>query len=209
LQKNGFSRIVDLAQIDASVKSRIANAVFDGDYGLEALGSHFNVDYLVTGYLDMNTNGIPLIEDFPSIASLNNVVVNLSVRMLNANTGEIVYAGSADRQSFNLGAKAMQEALKKATTPIVKELSKSALQKAANPEQHVTILVTNNRLGSMSDAYARISSIPGVSGVYTRTKQAGVMQIDVDYNGTAYDLAQALERDGITIKEMTSEYIRI
>ncbi|MBR1760940.1 MAG: hypothetical protein IJ741_07150 [Schwartzia sp.] len=209
LQKNGFSRIVDLAQIDASVKYRIANAVFDGDYGLEALGSHFNVDYLVTGYLDMNTNGIPLIEDFPSIASLNNVVVNLSVRMLNANTGEIVYAGSADGQSFNLGAKAMQEALKKATTPIVKELSKSALQKAANPEQHVTILVTNNRLGSMSDAYARISSIPGVSGVYTRTKQAGVMQIDVDYNGTAYDLAQALERDGITIKEMTSEYIRI
>ena len=104
---------------------------------------------------------------------------------------------------------AKQEALKKATTPIVKELSQSAIKKAANPEQHVTILVTNNRLGSMSDAYARISSIPGVSGVYTRTKQAGVMQIDVDYHGTAYDLAQALERDGITIREMTSEYIRI
>ena len=31
---------------------------------------------------------------------------------------------------------AKQEALKKATTPIVKELAKSALQKAANPEQH-------------------------------------------------------------------------
>ena len=209
LQKNGFSRIVDLTQIEASVKNRIANAVFDGDYGLEALGTHFNVDYLVTGYLDANTNGIPLIEDYPFVGALNNVVVNLSVRMLNANTGEILYAGSADGQSFNLGAKAMQEALKKATTPIVKELAKSALQKAANPEQHVTILVTGNRLGSMSEAYARISRIPGVSGVYTRTKQAGVMQIDVDYHGTAYDLAQALERDGITIREMTSEYIRI
>ncbi len=209
LHKNGFSRIVDLTQIEASVKHRIANAIFDGDYGLEAIGSHFNVDYLVTGYLDLNTNGIPLIEDYPFVGSLNNVVVNLSVRMLNANTGEIVYAGSADGQAFNLGAKAMQEALKKATTPIVKELSQSAIKKAANPEQHVTILVTNNRLGSMSDAYARISSIPGVSGVYTRTKQAGVMQIDVDYHGTAYDLAQALERDGITIREMTSEYIRI
>ena len=103
----------------------------------------------------------------------------------------------------------MQEALKKATAPIIKELSKSALQKAANPEQHVTILVTGNRLGSMSDAFERISSIPGVSGVYTRMKQGGVMQIDVDYNGTAHDLAQALERDGIAIREMTSEYIRI
>ena len=209
LQKNGFSRIVDLAQIDASVKNRIANAVFDGDYGLEALGSHFSVDYLVTGYLDLTDNGIPLIEDYPFVGSLNNVVVNLSVRMLNANTGEILYAGSANGQSFNLGAKAMQEALKKATAPIIKELSKSALQKAANPEQHVTILVTGNRLGSMSDAFERISSIPGVSGVYTRMKQGGVMQIDVDYNGTAHDLAQALERDGIAIREMTSEYIRI
>ena len=209
LHKNGFSRIVDLAQIDTSVKYRITNAVFDGEYGLEALNTHFNVDYLVTGYIDMNNNGIPLIEEYPFVGSLNNVVVNLSVRMLNANTGEILYAGSADGQSFNLGAKALQEALKKATTPIVKELTKSAIQKAANPEQHVTILVTGNRLGSMSDAYARISNIPGVTGVYTRTKQAGVMQIDVDYNGTAYDLAQALERDGITIKEMTSEYIRI
>ena len=209
LHKNGFSRIVDLTQIESSVKNRIANAVFDGDYGLEALSHHFNVDYLVTGYLDLSNNGIPLIEDYPLVGSLNNVAITLSVRMLNANTGEILYAGSADGQAFNLGAKALQEALKKATAPIVKELSKSAIQKAANPEQHVTILVTGNRLGSMSDAYARISRIPGVSGVYTRTKQAGVMQIDVDYHGTAHDLAQALERDGITIREMTSEYIRI
>ena len=209
LQKNGFSRIVDLSQIEASVKNRITNAVFDGEYDLETLGSHFNVDYLVTGYLDMNNDGISATQNFPFSGSPGNVAVTLSVRMLNANTGEILYAGSANGKSFNPGAKGMQDALKRATRPIVKELSKAALQKAANPEQHVTILVAGNRLGSMSDAYAFISAIPGVSGVYTRTKQAGVMQIDVDYNGTAYDLAQALEREGITIKEMTSEYIRI
>ncbi len=210
LHKNGFSRIVDLTQIDASVKHRIANAVFDGDSSLNGiLGSHFNVDYLVTGYLNMNADGVPLIDDYPFVGSLNNVAVNLSVRMLNANTGEILYAGSADGQSFNLGPKALQEALRKATSPIVKELSKSAIQKAANPEQHVTLLVTGGVLGTMSEAYARISAIPGVSGVYTRVKQAGVMQIDVDYHGTAHDLAQALERDGVTIREMTSEYIRI
>ncbi len=210
LHNNGFSRIVDLSQIDLAVKNRIASAVFDGDYSLSGiLDSHANVDYLVTGYLDMSSNGIPLIEDYPFVGSLNNVVVNLSVRMLNANTGEIIYAGSADGQSFNLGAKAANDAVKKATKTILKELSKSAIQKAANPEQHVTILVTGNTLGSMGDAYERISSIPGVSGVYTRMKQGGVMQIDVDYNGTAYDLAQALEREGIPIREMTSEYIRI
>ena len=210
LQKNGFSRIVDLSRIEASVKNRVAGAVFDGDYSLsDILSSHFNVDYLVTGRVAVDANGIPLVEDYPVIGSLNNVIVRLSVRMINANSGEILYAGSADGQSFNLGAKAKKEAMQKATTPIVRELSKAAVKKAANPEQHVTILVTEGALGTISEAYAKISEVPGVAGVYTRMKQSGVLQIDVDYLGTAGDLAQALERQGITVKEMTSEYIRI
>ena len=73
----------------------------------------------------------------------------------------------------------------------------------------MTILVTGYLLGSMSDAFERISSIPFVSGGSPRMKQGGVMRIDGDYHGTAHDLAQALERDGIAIREMTSEYIRI
>ena len=210
LRNNGFSRLVDLTQIEASVRHRIADAVFEGDHALaEMMRSQFNVDYLVTGHADISADGLPLIEDYPFVGSISNVVVNLSVRMLNVNTGEIVYAGSADGQAFNLSSKAEKEALGKATKSIVKELSRSALQKAANPEQHVTLIVTGGVLGTMGEAYERISRIPGVSGVYTRSMQGGNMQIDVDYHGTAHDLAQALERDGITIREMNSEYIRI
>lgn len=210
LRDNGFSRLVDLRQIEASVRRRIASAAFEGDESLAAMmRSQFNVDYLVTGYADISADGVPLIEDYPFVGSLSNVVVNLSVRMLNTNTGEIVYAGSADGQAFNLSAQAEKEALGKATKSIVRELSRSALQKAANPEQHVTLIVTGGALGTMGEAYARISRIPGVSGVYTRAMQGGNMQIDVDYHGTAHDLAQALERDGIEIREMNSEYIRI
>ncbi|MBQ1470655.1 MAG: hypothetical protein IIZ29_07370, partial [Schwartzia sp.] len=97
----------------------------------------------------------------------------------------------------------------KASKNIVKELSRSALKKAANPEQHITLIVTNGALGTMSEAYNRISSISGVNGVYVRSTQSGNIQMDVDYYGTAYDLAQALERSGIGISEMNSEYIRI
>lgn len=210
LAKNGFSRIVDMGRVDLSVKNRVADAVFEGDTDLaQMMRSQFNTDYLVTGYIDKSSDAVALPEDIPFVNSLQNVVVTVSVRMLNANTGEIMYADSFDGQSFNFGAKAEQEALQKASKNLVKELARSALKKAANPEQHVTVMVTNGALGSMSEAYNRISRISGVNGVYVRSSQYGNIQMDVDYYGTAYDLAQAMERDGITIREMNSEYIRI
>lgn len=210
LANNGFSRIVDMRQIDASVKNRISDAVFEDDMDLaQMLKSQFNADYLVMGYIDKTSDAVSVPGDIPFVNSLQNVVVTISIRMLNTNTGEVVYADSFEGQAFDFGAKAEQEAMKKASKNIVKELSRSALKKAANPEQHITLIVTNGALGTMSEAYNRISSISGVNGVYVRSTQAGNIQMDVDYYGTAYDLAQALERSGIGISEMNSEYIRI
>jgi hypothetical protein len=210
LANNGFSRIVDMRQIDASVKNRISDAVFEDDMDLaQMLKSQFNADYLVMGYIDKTSDAVSVPGDIPFVNSLQNVVVTISIRMLNTNTGEVVYADSFEGQAFDFGAKAEQEAMKKASKNIVKELSRSALKKAANPEQHITLIVTNGALGTMSEAYNRISSISGVNGVYVRSTQSGNIQMDVDYYGTAYDLAQALERSGIGISEMNSEYIRI
>jgi len=210
LANNGFSRIVDMRQIDASVKNRISDAVFEDDMDLaQMLKSQFNADYLVMGYIDKTSDAVSVPGDIPFVNSLQNVVVTISIRMLNTNTGEVVYADSFEGQAFDFGAKAEQEAMKKASKNIVKEFSRSALKKAANPEQHITLIVTNGALGTMSEAYNRISSISGVNGVYVRSTQSGNIQMDVDYYGTAYDLAQALERSGIGISEMNSEYIRI
>ncbi len=208
-QENGFSRIVDLSQIDASVKRRISSAAADGDARLAAMmRSDFHIDYLVTGSLDTDAARMAF-PDLPFAGGLHSAAAHLSVRMLNVNTGEVVYAGTADGESLHFGTNAQQSAMKKATQTIIKALSKAALQTAANPEQHVTLLVSGGALGSMSEAYARISGIPGVAGVYTRVLRADCMQIDVDYTGTASDLAQALERGGVAIREMNSEYIRI
>lgn len=210
LANNGFSRIVDMRQIDASVKNRISDAVFEEDMDLaQMLKSQFNADYLVMGYIDKTSDAVSVPGDIPFVNSLQNVVVTISIRMLNTNTGEVVYADSFEGQAFDFGAKAEQEAMKKASKNIVKELSRSALKKAANPEQHITLIITNGALGTMSEAYNLISSISGVNGVYVRSTQSGNIQMDVDYYGTAYDLAQALERSGIGISEMNSEYIRI
>ncbi|MBQ9365830.1 MAG: hypothetical protein IJT82_08640 [Schwartzia sp.] len=213
LRNNGFSRLIDMRQIDASVKNRIANALYEGDADLVSMLQHqFNADYFVTGFISASASGFNVpVGDIPFLGEIGwrNVNVTIDIRMVNVNTGEIIYANSFSGDASGLSGKAESRALKEASKNIARELSREAFKKAANPEQHVTIIVTNGRLGSMSEAYARISRIPGVSGVYTRAMQGDNMQIDVDYHGTAHDLAQALERDGIMISEMNSEYIKI
>ena len=224
LQNQGFSRIIDLNQIDASVRRRIASADFEGDWELRnALSTQFNVDYIVKVTINKNTrdinatipindpnspiDAIPLGDLIPDLLNLNKSEVTVTVRMMNMNTGEIIYAGSGSGQGS--GKQAESKAVQKATSGLIRELADAAINKAANPEQHVTILITNGALGSMGQAYQRISSLPGVSHVFTRSTSYDVIQVDVDYVGTAYDLAMEMEQAGIAIKEMNSEYIKI
>ena len=224
LHNEGFSRLIDLNQIDASVKMRIKSATWEGDTELlRMLSSQFNIDYLVKATIsqsgrdfnpvipindpNIGITGLPLGDLIPDLQNLNHAEVTLSVRMLNMNTGEIIYAGSESGKGG--GSNAAGKALSKATNNILKALSQAAIQKAANPEQHITVLITGGALGMMSQAYQRLSELPGVSHVFTRSSSNGNIQVDVDYIGTAYDLAAVMESSGIVIKEMNSEYIKI
>jgi len=223
LQNQGFSRLVDLNQIEASVRKRLASADATGDASLrDLLVNQFHVDYMVTAKVSMmEENGlgkiirqVPLPDDNPFLpAVLGNlqfgaVQANVAVRMLNMNTGEIIYAGSFSEKSGS-GSNAASKALAKISPQVVSAVSKAALEKAANPEQHVTVLITNGRLGTMSQAYQWLSNLPGVHRVFTRSTSQGTIQVDVDYDGTAYDLASEIERNGISILEMNSEYVKI
>ncbi len=224
LQNQGFSRMIDLNQIDASVRRRLASAEAEGDMELRnMLLNHFHVDYMVTAQVSTQSDGEiwgAVIDRIPEADPLGGILhhidefkgkvtANASVRMLNVNTGEIVYAGSFSAKSSKSGAGAADNAMLKLSNDIVKAISNAAIQKAANPEQHVTLIITDSALGSMSETYQRISAIPGVNHVFTRSASYGTIQVDVDYDGTAYDLASELERNGIMIKEMNSEYIKI
>ena len=226
LQEQGFSRLIDLTQIEASVRRRILNAEMNYDEQLKKmLMSQFHVDYMVTAKISRTNSGIgntkihvpddnspvndiPLEVFFPKVTGLKRSHVDISARMLNVNTGEIIFAGVS--AGDGTGRDAPQEAMQNATRDLIGNLSDAAINKAANPEQHLTIIVTGGKLGSVGQTYRRLSEIPGVSHVFTRAADAfGNIQADVDYYGTAYDLAEEMERIGIKISEMTSEYIKI
>jgi len=224
LQREGFSRLIDLNQIDASIKKRIASATLEGDTELlHTLATQFSIDYLVKVTINrsgksfnpvlpindpnINMTGIELGAFIPDLQNLNQAEVSVTVRMMNVNTGEIIYAGSGSGRAS--GSNAETKALNKAGGNMLHELAQAALQKAANPEQHITVLVTGGALGTMSQTYQRLSELPGVNHVFTRSSSFGNIQVDVDFIGTAYDLAAVMEQSGIVIKEMNSEYIKI
>lgn len=197
LQENGFSRLVDLGQVEASVKKRIAAAVFAGDAEGAAMLKHsFPVDYLVTGLVD--------VKEMPEAAE-----AILTIRFLNVNSGEIAYAGTFRGRSQRTGSRAVTAAVQKASRAMARALADGALQKAADPGQHVMLLVTAGALGRIGDACNFLSRLPGVRQVYPRQQQGESQVFDVDYDGTAFDLARALEDAGIAVREMSAEYLRI
>lgn len=197
LQENGFSRLVDLGQVEASVKKRIAAAVFAGDAEGTAMLKHsFPVDYLAMGLVD--------VKEMPEAAE-----AILTIRFLNVNSGEIAYAGTFRGRSQRMGSRAVTAAVEKASRAMVRALADGALQKAADPGQHVMLLVTAGALGRVGEAYDFLSRLPGVRQVYPRQQQGASQAFDVDYDGTAFDLARVLEDAGIAVREMSAEYLRI
>ena len=210
LQENGFSRLVDLGQVEASVKKRIAAAVFAGDTDMAAmLKSSFPVDYLVTGLVD--------VKEMPDTAGAfgwggggsAGAEAILTIRFLNVNSGEIAYAGTFRGRSQRMGSRAVTAAVEKASRAMVRALADGALQKAADPGQHVMLLVTAGALGRVGEAYDFLSRLPGVRQVYPRGQQGASQAFDVDYDGTSFDFARALEDAGIAVREMSAEYLRI
>lgn len=207
LRENGFSRLVDLGQVEASVKKRIATAVFAGDTeGAAMLKNSFPVDYLVTGLVDVTDT--PGAFGWGESASAGTEAI-LTIRFVNVNSGEIAYAGTFRGRSQRTGSRAVTVAVQKASRAMVRALADGALQKAADPGQHVMLQVTAGVLGNLGEAYDFLSRLSGVRQVYPRQQQGESQAFDVDYDGTAFDLARALEDAGIAVREMSAEYLRI
>ena len=191
LKRQGFTRTVDLERINHAVAQRIISA--DGDDELcKTLANDFHADCLVVA--DVKISG-------------DNV--NISSRLIELNTGEIIFAGTATGGGEFLTA---DDALKLAGRRVAGELSTAALKSAATIERHVTLLVTKNTFeqlgGTLTAVRERIKNISGVNDAFAR-KLSASLELDVDFDGTAADLAQLLELVGLKILELSASFVKI
>ncbi len=213
LKNQGFTRLIDMGQANSALKRRIARADFFGDAALrKTLLTEFPVDYLViaTGTEKIQYRRDPYnynVRSSGNTGGMGRAQTTITVRMVNANNGEIVYADSvtADARGMN----AATRAAKRAVTRVVDVLGQAALEKAADPTQHIRLLITNNALGGLSDVYDRLTQLPGVINVYTRSSSFGNIEADIDFTGTAADFAQLLTYEKIPVRELSAEHIVI
>ena len=103
-------------------------------------------------------------------------------------------------------------ALKSATNRAAVGIAQAALNLAAKLEQHVTITassLTLDKCGGLDSLRIRLLSIVGISNVFIRSLSGGTAEFDVDYDGTAPELAIELKHAGFKILEISSNYISI
>lgn len=210
LASQGFTRLVDISQLEQSLRRRLMSADLSGDASLrKSLSTQFPVDYLVTVHVDKAVGSMADYVNMPGFEQLKKANVTVSVRMLAANTGEVIYAGMFTGQSERRGPNALQEAIASAARGIPEAVGKAALNKAANPEQHLQLIITGSKLGSISEATGYLQDLPGVHNVFVRSTGFGNMTVDIDFSGTAHDFAAVLEGSGLHVLEMGAEYVKI
>lgn len=202
LVSQGFGRVVDMGQISSAQRRQLMAAQFSGDKRLwQSLKIQAPVDYLVTAQVELAAN---------RIAHLQKATAAIAVRMVNTNTGEVIYAGNFYGQSPNYNTSGGTDAaLVAATKDIARAVGEAALNKAANPSQHITLLITQGKWGSIAEMTNYLGTLPGVNNAYVRGSSFGNTTVDVEFNGTAHDFAAVLEGDGQKILEMGSEYVKI
>lgn len=208
LHESGFSRIVDLAQMEQSMKHRVANAAFQNNFSLvQSLQTQFPVDYLITAKIGDLSDSQIRIQGFENFRTGR---ARMDIRMVNVNSAEIWYADSVYGTAMHsYGDMARVSAIDRMIEAARPGLQKALMRKAMNPEQHIHVIITNHALGTLSEACQRLSEIPGVNNVFPRNSNMGNMELSVDYAGTAGDFMSELEHYGIRVTEMTSEFIKI
>ena len=191
LKRQGFTRTVDLEQVTRAVAQRIISADGDEEF-CKTLANDFHADCLVVANVKISGNA-----------------VDISSRLIALNTGEIIFAGSSSGSGDFLSS---EDALKLASRRAAGELSTCAFQSAAKIERHVTLLITKNTFeqlgGTLTAVRERIKNISGVNDAFAR-KLNSSLELDVDFDGTAADLAQLLEIFGLKILELSASFVKI
>ena len=198
LKRQGFTHAVDLSQVNSVVKNRIAMS--ENDPALrKTLANDFHIDYLVLSEVKYNLDD-----------ARKNLL--LSSRLLSVNTGKIIYAGNSTGNvgmfTTNPGAITLKLAARRAGY----EISKAALDSAAGVEQHITLLVTAATFQKLGGTLTAINNftknLDGVNDAFVR-QMSSTIEMDVNFDGTAADFASILERAGLKILALRSDFVKI
>ena len=122
---------------------------------LRSLANDFHVDYFVL-----------------SEVKISGRRVNLASRMLNANTGKILYAGNSSGGTGMFAPNSLSVATNFAAKKAGYEISRAALNAAAQIEHRISILITPETFskfgGAVGNVQDRLQKISGMKNIFVR-----------------------------------------
>ena len=141
----------------------------------------------------------------------------LSVKMIAANNNEIVYANSFRGKSRMFTNNSVAGALEFASKRAASAIATAALNLAASLEQHITIRIskaTVENYGGLENLKTRIKEISGVRNLFVRSinrtgNTSRYLELDVNFDGGAAELASLLARNGFLVQNMYSSVIQL
>ena len=135
--------------------------------------------------------------DYIADIKINEAVI--AARLVNAVSGEIICA-----ETFAKQRRMFTDTTPWAINNAARLLANAALEHAAQLEQHVTLIIVTPTI-EINPLIERLKNISGVNDVFRRN----AVEFDINFDGTASDLATALEREGIVIRALSSSMIKI
>ena len=123
----------------------------------------------------------------------------ISARLIGAASGEIICV-----ETFEIKQRLFTDTRQWAINNAAQRLARAALNHAAQLEQHITVELETPSIDPTM-FLNRLKALEGVSGVFRRS----LNEFDVNFDGTASSLAEALEREGFAIRELSSTVIKI
>ena len=188
---------ISLANVSNVYLETVENAFIDGfkDIGFSRIiKDKANADFVVTVNINENKTG----------AVGANFVIN--AKILSNKTKEVLFAGS--ESAMGAGTAGRNHAIKRAVKKLLDKIDLKTLELATNPENHVTVIITNPKQ-SVTSMQNFLNELQGVNGVYLRRANGIAAEFDLNYIGNATDLAELLESKGIKIKSVERDIVKI
>lgn len=124
-----------MGQISTAKRRQLLAAQYSQDRKLwQSLNIQSPVDYLVTAQVDLAVNSMADYVPMPGMANLKKAAASIAVRMVNANTGEVIYAGNFRGKSERRSNNAENEAINAASAGIAKAIGEAALNKGGQSQ---------------------------------------------------------------------------
>lgn len=194
-------RTVDSAQVTLAGNEQQRLLAAQGDAkSAQALAARFEADVLVVGSATSEPSGAVG-------GGLISSRATVQVKILLPDTGEVLASDSETSPALDVEqATAGKKALIAAGKALAPRVALRILEAIERKEKGFQIVVTRlERRSQMARVQERLTQLPGMKAVVLRQFVIGLARFDVDYEGSAEELAEALE----SLKDMRLTVIGI